>query len=90
MAERKNFTIDEEVRAMLEEKSMPKFYWAEDVRMTFYLQYETSMNGVVSPHKLYFGKKPNLVYLRVFNNIAYVHVPKEKRTKLDQTCSSEP
>ena len=32
---------------------------------------------------MYFGKKPNLAHLRVFGNIAYVHVPKEKRRKLD-------
>ena len=32
---------------------------------------------------MYFEKKPNLGHLRVFDNIAYVHVPKEKRRKLD-------
>ena len=35
------------------------------------------------PHELYFEKKPNLGHLTVFHNIAYVHVPKEKRRKLD-------
>ena len=39
----------------------------------------------MSPHELYFGKKPNLAHLRVFGSIAYVHVPKEKRKKLDAT-----
>ena len=37
----------------------------------------------VSAHELYFGTKPNLRHLRVFGSIAYVHVPKEKRRKLD-------
>ena len=37
----------------------------------------------MSPHELYFGKKPNLGHLRVFKSIAYVHVAKEKRRKLD-------
>mgnify|MGYP007059648610 FL=1 len=32
---------------------------------------------------MYFGKKPNLGHLKAFGNIAYVHVPKEKRRKLD-------
>ena len=32
---------------------------------------------------MYFGKKPNLGHLRLFDNIAYVHVPKEKERKLD-------
>ena len=36
----------------------------------------------MSPHELYFDRKPNLAHLRVFGSIAYVHVPKEKRRKL--------
>ena len=58
---------------MLEEKSLPKFYWAEAVRI----------RDKVSAHELYFGTKPNMQHLRVFGSIAYVHVPKEKRRKLD-------
>ena len=83
VAERKNRTIEEAARAMLEEKHMPKFYWAEAVKTAVYLQNQTSANGGVSPHELYFGKKPNLAHLRIFGSIAYVHVPKEKRRKLD-------
>ena len=37
----------------------------------------------MSAHELYFGTKRNLRHLRVFGSIAYVHVPKEKRRKLD-------
>ena len=37
----------------------------------------------MSPHELYFGKKLNFAHLRVFSSIVYVHVPKEKRKKLD-------
>ena len=35
------------------------------------------------PHELYYEKKPKLAHLRVFNNITYVHVPKEKWKNLD-------
>ena len=59
---------------------MPKFYWAKTVRMVVYLQNRTSVSGSqVSLHELYFGHKPNLAHLRVFDSIAYVHVPKDKR-----------
>ena len=75
--------IDEAARAMLEEKHMPKFYWAKAVRTAIYFQNEASANGGVSPHKLYFGKKPKLAHLRLFDSITYVRVPKEKRRKLD-------
>ena len=66
---------------MLEEKSMPKFYWAEAVRTAVYIQ--NRIGEKVSAHELYFGRKPNLRHLRVFSSIVYVHVPKEKRRKLD-------
>ena len=41
-----------------------------------------------NPHELWTGKKPSLSYLRVFGCDAYVHVPKEKRTKLDNKSES--
>ena len=37
VAERKNRLVVEAAQAMLEEKSMPKFYWAEAVRTTVYI-----------------------------------------------------
>ena len=37
VAERKNCSVVEATRAMLEEKSMPKFYWAEAVRTVIYI-----------------------------------------------------
>ena len=52
MAKRKKRTIEEEVRKMLEEKIMPKFYWAESVRTSVYMQTQTSPNGGVPPHEL--------------------------------------
>ena len=36
-----------------------------------------------TPHKVWIGKKLSLSHLRVFGCDVYVHVPKEKRTKLD-------
>eukprot|EP00253_Pinus_taeda_P006681 PITA_06681 len=36
-----------------------------------------------TPQELWTGKKPSLSHLRVFGCDAYVHVRKEKRTKLD-------
>ena len=80
MAERKNLSVVEAARAMLEEKSLPKFYWDEVIRTTVYIQ--NRIGDKVSTHELYFETRPNLQQLRVFGSIAYVHVPKEKRTKL--------
>ena len=49
---------------MLEEKSMPKFYWVEAVRSVVYIQ--NQIGDKVSAHELYFRRKPNL---RVFSSI---------------------
>ena len=81
VAERKNRSVVEAAWAMLEEKSLPKFYWAEAVRTVVYIQ--NRIGDKVSAHELYFGTKPNLRHLRVFGSIAYVHVLKEKQRKLD-------
>ena len=37
VAETKDWTIEEATRAMLEDKDMSKFYWAEAVRTAVYL-----------------------------------------------------
>ena len=66
---------------MLEEKSIPMFYWAEAVRTAVYIQ--NRIGEKMLTHEMYFGRKSNLRHLRVFGSIAYVHVPKEKRRKLD-------
>ena len=36
-----------------------------------------------TPQEVWTGKKPSIKYLKVFGCDAYVHVPKEKRSKLD-------
>ena len=32
---------------------------------------------------MYTGKKPEVSHLKIFGCLVYVHIPKEKRTKLD-------
>jgi transposase InsO family protein len=85
VAERKNRTILEMARAMLHEKNMPKIYWAEAAVTAVYLINRCTAEGVhdITPHEKYFGTKPNLSHLKVFGSIAFVHVPDEKRRKLD-------
>ena len=68
---------------MWEQAASRVFYPVEVVRTTIYLQNWTSTNGGVSPHELYFGKKPKLGHMRVFGSITYMHGLKEKRRKLD-------
>jgi len=36
-----------------------------------------------TPHELWLGKKPSVSHLKLFDSYAFGHVPKEKRSKLD-------
>ena len=59
--------------------------WAEVVETTSYLVNRPPSSALEdkTPQEVWTGKKPSLSHLRVFGCDAYVHVPKEKRTKLD-------
>jgi len=37
----------------------------------------------VSPHELWIGKKPRIGHLRIIGSTCYVHIPAEKRKKMD-------
>ena len=79
IAERKNRTIMEAARAMLHDQDLPMYLWAEDARTTVYVQNRT-------PHRVprtRLLKKPEVSHLRIFGCPVYIHIPKEKRTKLD-------
>ena len=56
-------SVVEATRAMLEEKSMPQFYWAEAVRTAVNIQ--NRIKDKASTHELYFGRKPDLRHLSV-------------------------
>ena len=36
-----------------------------------------------TPEELFFGKKPEVIHLRISSCIVYIHIPKKKSTKLD-------
>ena len=70
---------------MMNEKHMPKSYWAEVVNTAFYLMKRCTTFRVheVTPHEKYFRKKPDLSHTWTFGAIAYMHIPDKKRQKLD-------
>ena len=74
------------VRSMLRSKKMPKEFWAEAVACVVYLSNLSSSRSVrgMTPQETWSGKKPSVSHLRVFGSIAYIHIPDEKRSKLDE------
>ena len=85
VAERMNRTLMEKARSMLSGTGLGQEFWAEAVETACYLVNRSPSSALEdkTPHKVWTGKKPSLSHLRVFGCDAYVHVPKEKRTKLD-------
>lgn len=83
-AERLNRTLIERTRAMLEEFELTPKFWAAALETACYVRNCMPTKGeTTSPHELFYGKAPDLGRLRVFGCLAYVHVPKAKRKKLD-------
>jgi len=70
---------------MLNEKNLPNYFWAEAVITVVNIMNRTPTAAVhgMTPEEKFTSKKPNVSHLRMFGYIAYVHVPDEKRSKLD-------
>jgi len=89
VAERKNRTLVETARSMLSHAGLPKMYWAEAVAAAAYVsnRVPTSVIKDKTPYESWYGRKPNLGYLKVFGCMAYAHVPSAERHKLDKKAA---
>jgi transposase InsO family protein len=86
VAERMNRTLVESARCMIEHAGVPKQYWGEAIVTATFLRNRCPTRAIghdKSPHEVWTQKKPLLKNLKVFGCHAYVHVPSEKRSKLD-------
>ncbi|CAL8132132.1 unnamed protein product [Prunus armeniaca] len=85
VVERKNRTVVEMAKAMLHEKGLPYYLWAEAVHTAVYLlnRCPTKALGDKTPFEAYSGRKPGLAHLKIFGCLCYVHIPSEVRQKLD-------
>ncbi|KAJ9559214.1 hypothetical protein OSB04_013828 [Centaurea solstitialis] len=91
VAERRNRTVMNMVRSMLAAKKMPRVFWAEAAVWTFYILNRCPTKALmdVTPQEAWCGTKPSVEHFKVWGSIAHVHVPGEKRSKLDDksvTC----
>lgn len=85
VAERKNRTIMNMVRSILNEKGVPKRFWPEAVIWAVHIlnRSPTSVLKEKTPEEMWSGVKPTLDYFRVFGCLTHVHVPDQRRKKLD-------
>ena len=85
VAEGKNRTIMEAAREMLHDQDIPMHLWAEGARKVVYVQNRTPHRVLEkkTPEEVFSSKKTEVSHLRIFGYLVYIHIPKEKRTKLD-------
>jgi transposase InsO family protein len=85
VAERKNRSIVEATKAMIHDQSLPMFLWAEASMTAVYVQNRSPHKILknMTPEEAFTGVKPEVGHFRIFGCLVYIHVPKEKRTKLD-------
>ena len=72
-------------RVMLHDQDLPMHLWAEAARTAVYVQNHTRHRVLKNktPEEVFSGKKLKVSHLIIFSCPVYIHIPKEKRTKLD-------
>ena len=70
---------------MLSGAGLRQEFWALAVDTACYLKNRSPTSTLVdkTPYEVWSGQKPFVAHLRVFGCEAFMHVPKEKRSKLD-------
>lgn len=87
VAERENRIIVEAARSMLYSKSeLPLSLWAEATNTAAFVINRTgpSKQPGQTPYELWYGKQANVDNFKIFGTECFVHVPYEKRKKLDR------
>lgn len=85
VAERRNRYLIEMVRCMLLDAKLEKCYWGEAITTAAFLQnflITSSANKI--PIEVWEGKNLQPLNFEIFGSLSLVHIPKEKRKKLDQ------
>jgi hypothetical protein len=85
IVERKNRTICEAAKAMMCDHDLPSSLWAEATNTAVYIQNRSPhvIMGEKTPEEAFTGEKPEVGHLRIFGCPVSIHIPKEKRTKME-------
>jgi hypothetical protein len=85
VAERKNRSIEEMIKALWNDQGLSMFLWGEATMMTIYVHNKSPHHILkdMTLEEAFSGKKPNVENLRIFGCPVYSHIPKDKRNKLE-------
>ena len=75
----------ETIRSMLADCELPNRFWVDALSTATYLHNRSPTNAVQdkTPYEAWTGNKPIVSHLRIFGCDAYIHVPRDERSKLD-------
>nr|KYP38155.1 Retrovirus-related Pol polyprotein from transposon TNT 1-94 [Cajanus cajan] len=85
VTERKNRMIMNSVRALLNDRQVSKVFWPESVKWCVHVQNRspTSTLENTTLEEAWSNGRPMVTYFRVFRCVAHVHIPEQRRTKLE-------
>nr|KYP33248.1 Retrovirus-related Pol polyprotein from transposon TNT 1-94 [Cajanus cajan] len=86
VVERKNRSLEELARTMLNETKLPKYFWADAINTTCHVLNKVLIRPILkrTPYEIYNGRKPNISYFTVFGCKCFVlNNGKEQLGKFD-------
>jgi hypothetical protein len=75
----------EAVKTMIHDQDLPMCLWVEVAMAVVYVQNRLSHNtlGFKTPEEMFTEKKLEVSHLKIFGCLVFIHIPKEKRNKLE-------
>ena len=73
---------------MLNKRKLPRFLWAEAVNAAVYLLNRVTVVDkklAKTAYEIWYGRKPDLGYVKIYGSLAYAKIPKQLRKKFDNT-----
>jgi hypothetical protein len=85
VVERKNRTLQEMSRTMLNEQSLPQKFWCNAVDTSTHILNRILIRNILgkTPYEILRGRKPSLDYFRVFGSKCFILNTKDYLTKFD-------
>ncbi|GKD81112.1 retrovirus-related pol polyprotein from transposon TNT 1-94 [Tanacetum coccineum] len=85
VVERKNMTLQEMSRTMLNEQSIPQKFWCNVVDTSTYILNRILIRPILgkTPYEIFRGRKPSLEYFKVFGSKCFILNTKDYLTKFD-------
>lgn len=85
IAKRKNRTLMKMTKCMLKFKKISKGLWGEAITTATYILNKCPTKALIdkTPFEALCGYKPKVHHFRIFGSVAYVLIPAQHRTNLD-------